>query len=65
MSRFHLKRSFLGLEGLVSEQKFKAASEEVTSHLSQTCPDRSQPWSDVVPTGRPSDAIAEDGSWCL
>ena len=26
-------------------------------------PDRSQPSSDVVPTGRPSGAIAEDGSW--
>ena len=26
-------------------------------------PDRSQPSSDVVPTGRPSRTIAEDGSW--
>ena len=47
----------------MSERKFKGGSEEVISHLYQTYPDRSQPSSDVVPTGRPSDAIAKDGSW--
>ena len=31
--------------------------------LVQSYPNRSQPSSDVVPTGRPSGTIAEDGSW--
>ena len=47
MSRFHLKRNFLWLKRWVSERKFSGGSEEVTSHLYQTYPDRSQPSSDV------------------
>ena len=47
MSRFHLKRNFLWLKRWVLERKFSGGSEEVTSHLYQTYPDRSQPSSDV------------------
>ena len=61
MSRFHLRRSFLWLERLVSLRRFRRG--HITLVLVQSYTNRSQPSSDVVPTGRPSGTIAEDGSW--
>ena len=54
---------FLWLKRLEWERKVWGSSKEIASHLYQIYPDRYQPWSDVVPAGRPSDATAEDGSW--